>query len=268
MVSYKELASMDPVSDPSLVTTRWRDLGEPEGELLGVQYNLFSAPTVSDIVVTNASHFLFDGTGVTNGTIFPNVEGYETDSLYPPSGATVLAHSPFPRDNPQVFGDMTIYTAASGALVFATGTIEWSLGLDDFPPSQGIVPAMQQVTANFLSRALQGTPPPTVTSVNPTSGGQGQNLTVTLAGSNFRGAATCSFGAGITVNSCTLNSGTQLTANITISSTATLGSRNVTVTNPDTQSSTLSNGFTVAMAGPPPPTLSSVNPNSGAQGEN
>jgi hypothetical protein len=132
MVSYKELASMDPVSDPSLVTTRWRDLGEPEGELLGVQYNLFSAPTVSDIVVTNASHWLFDGTGVTNGTIFPNVEGYETDSLYPPSGATVLAHSPYPRDDPQVFGDMTIYTAASGALVFATGTMEWSLGLDDF----------------------------------------------------------------------------------------------------------------------------------------
>jgi hypothetical protein len=228
---------MDPVSDPRLVTTRWRDLGEPEGELLGVQYNLFSAPTVSDIVVTNASHWLFDGTGVTNGTIFPNVEGYETDSLYPPSGATVLAHSPYPRDNPQVFGDMTIYTAASGALVFATGTIEWSLGLDDFPPSQGIVPAMQQVTANFLFRALH--PPPTLTSINPISGAQGQNLsTVILTGSNFQSGATCSFGAGITVNSCAFSSATQLTASITISAIATLGSRNVTVTNPDNQSST------------------------------
>jgi hypothetical protein len=268
MVGYKDLASMDPVSDPRLVTTRWRDLGEPEGELLGVQYNLFSAPTVSDIVVTNASHWLFDGTGVTNGTIFPNVEGYETDSLYPPSGATVLAHSPYPRDNPQVFGDMTIYTAASGALVFATGTIEWSLGLDDFPPSQGIVPAMQQVTANFLFRALH--PPPTLTSVDPTSGGQGQNLTsVILTGSNFQSGATCSFGAGITVNSCAFNSATQLTASITISSTAIVGSRNVTVTNSDNQSSTLPNGFTVTMAGPPPPpTLSSINPTSGARGQN
>src|SRR6185437_15192671 len=132
----------------------------------------------------------------------------------------------------------------------------------------GIVPAMQQVTANFLSRALQGTPPPTLTSLNPTSGGQGQNLTVTLTGSNFRGAATCMFGAGITVNSCAFNSATQLTANITIGATAILGARNVTVTNPDTQSSTLSNGFSVTMAGAPPPTLSSVNPNSGAQGQN
>ena len=33
MVSYKELASMDPVSDPSLATTRWRDLGEPKREV-------------------------------------------------------------------------------------------------------------------------------------------------------------------------------------------------------------------------------------------
>ena len=145
--------------------------------------------------------------------------------------------------------------------------MEWSLGLDDFPPSQGIVPAMQQVTANFLFRALH--PPPALSSINPTSGDQGQNLSgVILTGSNFQSGATCSFGAGITVNSCAFNSATQLTASITIGSAATLGSRNVTVTNPDSESSTLSNGFTVTTAGPPPPpTLSSVNPTSGAQGQ-
>ena len=91
-------------------------------------------------------------------------------------------------------------------------------------------------------------PPPTLNSVNPNSGAQGQNLSsVILTGSSFQSGATCAFGAGITVNSCTFNSATQLTANITISSTATLGSRNVTVTNPDTQSSTLSNAFSVTL---------------------
>ena len=55
------------------------------------------------------------------------------------------------------------------------------------------------------------------------------------------------FRAGITVNSCTFNSATQLTANIAIGSTATLGSRNVTVTNPDSQSSTLSSAFSVTV---------------------
>jgi hypothetical protein len=159
IIGYKELASMDPVSDPRFVTTRWRNIN-PEGNLIGVQYNDFSAPTVSDMVVTNASHWLFSGTGASNGTIFPNVVGYETDSLYPPAGAIGLAHSPFPRTDPKVYGDMSVYTASSGAIVFATGTIEWSLGLDGFPPSQGAVPGVQQVTANFLSRALQGTPSP------------------------------------------------------------------------------------------------------------
>jgi hypothetical protein len=253
MIGYKELAAMDPVSDPRYVTTMWRNI-QPEGELIGVQYNDFSAPTVSDMVVTNASHWLFGGTGVSNGTIFPNVVGYETDSLYPPTGATGLAHSPFPRGSPQVYADMSIYTAPSGANVFATGTIEWSLGLDGFPPSQGVVPAVQQVTANFLSRALQSTaPPPTVSSVNPNSGAQGQSLpSVILSGSNFQSGATCNFGAGITVNSCALNSATQLTANIAISSPATVGPGNVTVTNPDSQTGTLTNGFTVTTGGPPP----------------
>jgi hypothetical protein len=113
-------------------------------------------------------------------------------------------------------------------------------------------------------------PPPVLSSVNPASGSQGQNLAgVILTGSNFQSGAACTFGAGITVNSCTFNSATQLTANISISSTASVGSRNVTVTNADSQSGTLTNGFTVASIGPPPPpTLSSVNPSSGGQGQN
>ncbi len=123
--------------------------------------------------------------------------------------------------------------------------------------------------SNGFSVTAAGAPPPTLSSVNPTSGAQGQNLTsVVLSGSNFQSGATCSFGAGITVNSCTFNSATQLTANITIGSAATLGSRNITVTNPDTQFSTLSNSFTVTTGGPPPPpSLTSVNPTSGAQGQ-
>jgi hypothetical protein len=68
---------------------------------------------------------------------------------------------------------------------------------------------------------------------------------VTLAGSNFQNGATCSFGTGVTVNSCTFNSATQLTANITIAAAATVGTRNVTVTNPDGQSALLAGGFTV-----------------------
>src|SRR5439155_6270143 len=108
-------------------------------------------------------------------------------------------------------------------------------------------------------------PPPSVTSVNPSSGAQGQNLpSVIISGNSFQSGATCNFGAGITVNSCTFNSATQLTANISISSTATLGTRNVSVTNPDSQSGAFTNGFSVATAAPPPP-ITYVTPNSDPQ---
>jgi hypothetical protein len=85
---------------------------------------------------------------------------------------------------------------------------------------------------------------PTITSVSPNEGMQGQTLSnVIITGSYFTGATVVDFGPGITV-SFTVNSSTQITANITISGSATLGSRNVSVTTPY-GTATLTNGFTV-----------------------
>ena len=96
---------------------------------------------------------------------------------------------------------------------------------------------------------------PAVTSVNPSFGTQGQSLpTVVIAGSGFDSTTVCSFGAGITVNSCTLNSPSQLVAKITIESTAAMGLRNVTVTSvPDSNTgTTLPNAFSVTPGGSAP----------------
>ena len=125
------------------------------------------------------------------------------------------------------------------------------------------------LTNGFSVTAAGPAPAPILTSVNPSSGTQGQTLTsVILTGSNFQSGATCSFGSGITVNSCAFNSATQLTASIAINANATVGARSVTVTNPGNESSTLTSGFTVTTAGPPPaPVLTSINPNSGAPGQ-
>ena len=57
------------------------------------------------------------------------------------------------------------------------------------------------------------------------------------------------FGSGVTVNSFTVNSSTQITASITISSTATVGSRNVSVTTP-AGTATMTDGFTVNTSSP------------------
>ena len=87
---------------------------------------------------------------------------------------------------------------------------------------------------------------PTVTAVNPDSGERGQTLdTVVITGDNLTGATTVSFGDQITINSYTVDSDTQVTANITIATDATLGARDVSVTTPG-GTSTLTNSFTVA----------------------
>jgi hypothetical protein len=110
-------------------------------------------------------------------------------------------------------------------------------------------PDGQSSTLSSGFSVTQGTlPPPSLTGLNPTTGVQGQTLSVTLTGSNFQSGATCTFQAGITVNSCTFNSSTQLTAGITIASNAATGASSVTVKNPDGQSSSLASAFTVTQS--------------------
>ena len=92
---------------------------------------------------------------------------------------------------------------------------------------------------------------PTITSVTPNSGNQEDTLNATVAGTNFTGATTVSFGADITVNSFTVDSDIQITANITIAGGATLGTRNVSVTTAQ-GTGTLTDGFTVTTDITPP----------------
>ena len=101
---------------------------------------------------------------------------------------------------------------------------------------------------------------PTVTAVSPTSrdaGAVSQSLTVT--GTGFVSGATTSFsGSNITVNSTTFVNATTLTVNISISSGALVGTRAITVTNPDAGNGTSGSIFTVNGA----PTVTAVSPTS------
>jgi osmotically-inducible protein OsmY len=86
--------------------------------------------------------------------------------------------------------------------------------------------------------------PPTIYSVVPSQGSRGQTLIVIITGSNLTGATAVAFGSKIAVNSFTVNSDTQIVANITIATKANQGTRDVKVT---TQggTATLRGGFTV-----------------------
>jgi len=106
---------------------------------------------------------------------------------------------------------------------------------------------------------------PVVISTNPISAHQNdQNVNVTVNGAftNFvNGTTTANFGAGIMVNSVAVGNSTTATVNITVSSTATIGGRTVTMTTGG-ETATLANAFSV-IAGLPQ--LTGITPNTGAQ---
>jgi hypothetical protein len=73
---------------------------------------------------------------------------------------------------------------------------------------------------------------PAVSGTNPSQGSQGTTMNVGITGANFAGATSVSLGSGITVNGFTVNSITQITANVSIDGSATVGTRDVSVTTP------------------------------------
>ena len=104
---------------------------------------------------------------------------------------------------------------------------------------------------------------PRVTGVSIGSGDQGEMLDVVITGAYFTGATAVSFGPGITVNDFTVDSSTQITADIGIAADAKGGTRDISVTTP-AGTGTLASGFTVVVL---PPTVTKVDVGSGVQGE-
>ncbi len=70
---------------------------------------------------------------------------------------------------------------------------------------------------------------PQIESVEASSGSCGERLTVTISGNNLDGATKVSFGSGITVDNFTIESGTEIKAEIVIASDAEVGAREVSV---------------------------------------
>ncbi len=158
MTIYKDTSgigtgtSLDPLAqtNPTAATTLFRstEVNRPENELLGVGYigdwgtgNVFNG---FDYVVSNASDPYYANTGLKDGDKLTGLVGYEWDGLlnngFDPAGLVVLSKSPVqlqgqqpqvqPRTN-TTLSNAVRYTAASGAKVFSTGSIQWVWGLDN-----------------------------------------------------------------------------------------------------------------------------------------
>jgi hypothetical protein len=103
-------------------TKEWRDLGRPEGSLLGVEYRGNDrGGHRGPWIIRNAASWLFQGTGLGKGSTFGS-GGIEIDKTGPstPAGTQVIA------EIPNLFGkgftaQMTYYETKSGAKVFSAG---------------------------------------------------------------------------------------------------------------------------------------------------
>src|SRR5882762_3572841 len=130
----------------------------------------------------------------------------------------------------------------------------WSLGL-----------GMTLLLVVFIAGCGSSYPPasiptPTLTSVGPSSGTQGQAVPVTLAGTYFGSGSTIGLsGTGITVSNATVASSTSITATFTIAASAVPAPQNVTVT-----SSGMTSGSQTFTVNSLPVTVSSTSPAIGA----
>lgn len=190
-------AERDPVYNTArdtALTVRFRNLKprRPEVSLVGMM--LSGGDVEGDFVPLPEArgHWVYAGTGFASGEVAsaPNLLGYEVDrtfaddSLYArwsPPGLTVLARARLqPIRGGPVPAETSIYTSASGAIVFAAGTNQWSWGLDDWGatelrPAAGS-PDVERVTRNVLAAFLRapGRPP---SPRSPPSAGSGRGRT-------------------------------------------------------------------------------------------
>jgi len=182
VVGYKDFKP-DPVTDPALQTIKWRDLGRPEQELSGVMLpiNGYMDWGGQPLVPINTSTWPFKGTGLQDGVpIRGELAGYEIDTFlrkFPPPDAVwrlLLSKSPFVNFEGKTHytQNTSLYCAHSGALVFATGSMDWAWALAPGGSSDGTLnnvrPSLQRLTVNVLDRMLDPTadcrtdvPPPT-----------------------------------------------------------------------------------------------------------
>ena len=101
------------------------------------------------------------------GSSFPGLIGVETDRYYPghktPTDIEVPTLSPVTCRGEQTWSTMTYYSVASGASVFASGTMNWTRSLSGPSTKKGITSASSDfsraVTANLLEGMADGTLP-------------------------------------------------------------------------------------------------------------
>lgn len=150
--------------------------------------------------------------------------------------------------------------AATGVNVVNSTQITATTGAATAGPAIVVVTNADSQSGTLAGGFTYLGPAPTATVVGPNTGPSSGGTAVTITGTNFVTGALVSFG-GTLATGVTVVGPTQITATTPAHTT---GAVNVVVTNPDTQSGTLLNGFTYTAAAAP--TVTAVSPSSGTTG--
>ena len=113
-------------------TRQWRDLGQPESAIIGVQYRANDDGRIQKPFVVRAAAtapWFYEGTGLADGGVFgETLGGYgieidQTTASTPP-GTIVLAEIP-DLYGPGLTAQMTYYETGNGGKVFAAGALDF-----------------------------------------------------------------------------------------------------------------------------------------------
>ena len=176
-VDYRD-AQSDPlngVASPLEVTgNTWSSPPTDWSEtvLTGEEYAGYGPLTMTfPFVVSDASSWLYRGTGLVNGSRIAGVIASDIDHFDPnaiaPANLEIVGHSPLPVAdvfttqgawNGDTYSDATYWTdPQSKAGVFDSGTVNWIAAMDSCP-GHGVCPAslIQRITGNLLRFFGQG----------------------------------------------------------------------------------------------------------------
>lgn len=133
---------------------KWRDVGRPESEVLGVRYDSRGYATYAPYEVLLEDHWLFEGTGLKNGATFGEqslisgaqssggASGNETDKSdeFSPSNGLILARGTNPDGGG---GELFFYEHPGGGSVLSFGSLTSASAVP-------VDPAMARLVTNFL----------------------------------------------------------------------------------------------------------------------
>ena len=155
--------------------------------------------------------------------------------------------APASENNPAAETFLSDYSLAAGSHAINYITNANSTNTYSVAPNEDFFGTLRKTNGSVDVGAVEfgaNVPLPTLTSISPASSGRGVAVPVTLTGTNLTGTSAVNVsGTGITVSNVTVVNATTVTALFTISGSATVSARTVSVTTPGGTSNTVT--FTV-----------------------